>query len=128
MHAAITVNELLLCSKRCVVRFAGTLHHLEIPSKFMMQALGAIAYHLQTAALLRSIWSKCRDNHMPTLADCMPYGIHIALAVSGLGQEVEYRAIMPEAIGLLRYICPGNIGLDPVHMQGMWTKALAGEL
>jgi hypothetical protein len=99
--AAITVNELLLLAKGSMMRFVSAVHDLKAFTKFIMQALWTIAYHFQPTATVRSISRKSCDNHMPTLADCLSYRIYVALAVSGLRQEVENSPIMPDVIGLL---------------------------
>src|SRR5512134_3372313 len=102
MHAAITVNELLLCSKRRVVGFACTIHQLEIPIKFMMQAFRAVAHNFQPTATLWSIGSKCREDDMSTHSNCMSYGVYIALTINGLRQKMKNSSIVPKVIGLLR--------------------------
>jgi hypothetical protein len=100
VHAAITVDELLLRSKRRMMAFVCTVYQVKAAAEFAVQALRVIAYNIQPAAVTWSIRSKCGDNDMSTRPDSMSYGVYVALAVSGLRQEVEHSPIMPEVVGL----------------------------
>src|ERR1051325_2116600 len=87
--AAVTVNEFLLRSKRRVVSFAGTIHYLEFPSKFTMQAFRAVAHNVQPAATLRSIRGKGRQDDMSTHSNGTPEGVYVAPTIRGLRQKME---------------------------------------
>lgn len=101
MSAAIAVNELLLRSKGGLVSLVGTVYQFEIISKFTMQTFRAISYNFQPTATFWPIRSKCGNNDMPTLSDCMLHNIYIALAVSGLRQKMEDCTVVPDVIGLM---------------------------
>src|SRR6185295_19636577 len=101
ISAAITVNKSLLRSKGGLVALACTVYQFEILAEFTMQAFRAIPHNLQSTTTLWPVGGKSCDDHMPTLSDGMSDSIYIALAISGLRQEVEHRTIMPDVIGLM---------------------------
>jgi len=47
MLAAVTVNEFLLLAKRGIRRFRSAIHDFKACTKFIIQALWTITYHLQ---------------------------------------------------------------------------------
>src|SRR5688572_16892559 len=128
MSAAIAVNELLLRSKGGLVGLVCAVYQFEIISKFTMQTFRAISYNFQPTATFWAVGGKCGNNDMPTLSDCMLHNIYIVLAVCRLCQKMENSTVVPDVISLIGQICLRNISFDPIHINCMCAKPLAGKL
>src|SRR5688572_3851933 len=99
--ATITINELLLGSKRCAVRFIRTANQFKAFPKFVMQTVWCVPGDLQPAAFFRPVASKGRHDHVPAWLHYVSNRVYIVPTVFPFGQEMEYRPIMPDIIELI---------------------------
>jgi hypothetical protein len=103
----------LLGSSGCPVDLTTVFDDLETVAEDRRQPFCAVASHRKTRAALRSIWSKRSEDDRPTRSQRPFHGGSVDIDVP-LGEEVEYRPIVPEVVSTLG-LPDQKVADDPVH-------------
>src|SRR5581483_6338733 len=98
-HPAETINKLLDRIERCAMQFLGVSQQAETHSKLVVQGLGVIANHVQTAALRRPFRPEGADNYMTSGLDRAGYLANIRNALFRRCQKVEHCTVVPHMVG-----------------------------
>lgn len=93
----------------------------------VLQSGGIVPLHREAAAFFRPIIGKRGKDEMAAGFERMQKYPAIGLPVFWMGQEMEYRAIMPEIKGMLTKIYRGDVCFDPLNALGLLAQSvLAG--
>lgn len=99
----------------------------ESGAKLVGELVGAVAGDLQPGAAFGSLGGERGEDEVPTRGDVGRGQLAVAGAVVRVGQEVEYRSVVPQREASCR--CPlQQVGHFPVHPQGAVSKAALGEV
>ncbi len=128
VHAAVTVEELLRGSKRCVVHFLGTLNRTETRAKFAVQGFGVVTHHIESAAFHRAFRAKRADNDVAARLDTARDLPDVSNALLSIGKKMEYGAIMPEIVRTWLQLDSGDIGDKPMYLRRSRPQAALGAL
>lgn len=101
-YPAVAVDELLLSSPRCLVDFGEAGQLVERLSELVVDLVGAIAHHFETAAARRTRGAKRGDDNVPAGFESMFHSFDVTHPRLLLEQEMEDRAIVPESIRMVR--------------------------
>src|SRR5215471_4575348 len=99
------------------------LDQLERRTDSLAQALRIVALDGQTAAFLRTIEGKRRDDGMPARLYTMPQPVEIGLAVIRSDKEMKCGAIVPD-VERGRRLPLRDVGRDPLNICGVRAEAL----
>lgn len=78
------------------MHFLSALFDPKSPAKFVVQRLGVIAHHVQTAALLRAFRSEGAHNDVAARLHGTKHGANVRFALRKIRQKMEYRTIVPD--------------------------------
>src|SRR5665647_3695829 len=98
------------------MQFGRAFHQLKINPELVVQGIGVITHDIQAAAFERPFRSEGGDDDMTAWF----YGSRHLPDIGGpllrFGEEMEYRAIVPHVVAMLRQIDLGDIGCQPCHV------------
>lgn len=124
VEPAVAIQELLHGSERCLVQFLGAVHHVELPTKLAVKRFCIIAHHFKPAAFGGALWTKCTDNHVATSLDQAGNLPNVGKTSLRCREEMEYRSVMPEVVGILFQPDFDDITDQPTHLLGSRTQSL----
>ena len=99
-----------------VVVFPEMLQQLERATKLSMQGVGGVSHHRQTTALQWAVGREGGNDDMAARLHGVAYLRDIGGAVVWVGQEVEYRAVMPDVIPGCGKRLTGYVASNPSHL------------
>ena len=100
------------------------LDQLERRAELVVEALGIVPDHRETAAPEGAVGTERSDDHVTAWSDGVPYGLDVAFAVIGIREEMEDSTVMPEVETLVRQNRSRDIDLDPGHLVGSRTQPI----
>src|SRR3989338_3968960 len=122
--SAIAVEELLHRSKRRMVILLCLPQQFELRAEFIVQRVGAVSPDRQTAALLRAIFGKGPHDHKAAWLDPMSHCHEVTSPICGIGQKMEYGAVMPEIEAVLWKHHLSDVRLQPIYGTGCVTYTM----
>src|SRR5215469_10936 len=95
LHKAATINELLRRSPRRMMQLFRALFNAKAFAELVMKRVRVVAHHIQATAFHRTLRPESADDHMAAPFDGLEHRVDIQLALSGIGEKVKHRAIVP---------------------------------
>lgn len=84
-------------------------------TKLGVEFVRTVAHDWQAAALGWPIFCEGGDYHMPTGLDRTKNGLNVGMTILLRCEEVEYRAVMPDIVGVDGQRCVDDVCLDLTH-------------
>ena len=99
------------------------LDEAEPRTEFSEERVGGVPAHRKAAAALRSVRCERRDDRLAAGLQRSHETVHVPPAISGVRQEVEHRAVVPQVHRTGSPIA-GHVGFDPRDRRA-WQSLLS---